>query len=327
MKYSKPLFTVIIFFVNVTCYSQNFVESVISTDLSPDSIKLDFEQYDKKTAIYCAQISEVAYWDSLKILNLTEHLNTIYKTNIYRFELIKEKKSGTQVLLWGNSKFIMVAFRGTEFLSEIKDIIADLKLFRYYQDSGFSNLPAGHGGFRRCIMNLIAYQDIFSRIRIFEKKCNLEKKEILPVYTTGHSLGAALATMFIAPLSFEKFHFSGCYNFAPPLAISLKDTAALSTKYHDIVYDIVNYLDYIPRAGSSSRKYLAHFGKFYRICQSGVLNEEDEKRNNMYVSHPWRTKFRLLKFHRLAKYLSGLKNNGNSNAEILRRKSEGIKCF
>jgi Lipase (class 3) len=312
---------------NLNLIAQNINMDTILNDLNPEKFNGDFSEYDKNTAIYCAQLSEIAYWDSTKISKIINRLELKYTNKNHKFKFIEDEKSGTQLLLFGTNKYVIIAFRGTEFTKELKDIILDVKLFRYYQDSGYSNLPAGHGGFRRGIMNLIDNNDIFNELRNFQKICNINDDDNFPIYTTGHSLGAALATLIIEPLNFEKFNFSGCYNFAPPLVISKTDSENLTNKYGAKIYDIVNFLDYIPRAGKSSRKYLGRVGKFYRICETGEINNENEKRNGKYVGHRWRTKFKLYKFHKLSGYLDGLKYTGNTNKEIVERKNNNVRCF
>jgi len=316
----------LILFSILNSFSQTALDT-IALDLNPALFKKDFSSYDRQTAIYCAQLAEVAYWDPSEIEILITKLNTLYPNYNHRFEFVEDKKSGTQLIFFGTNEYMVIAFRGTEFTKEFKDIVLDAKFFRYYQETGYSNLPSGHGGFRRSIINLIDDEHIFDKLRAFQNTCNVKNEPNFPVYTTGHSLGAALATLIIEPLYTEQFHFSGCYNFAPPLVIDKTETPALSAKYNLIVYDIVNYLDYVPRAGKSSRKYLGRIGKFYRICESGFINDEDEKRNGKYVGHRWRTKFKLYKFHKLKGYLDGLKNPNNTNEAIIGRKAKGIRCF
>lgn len=325
MKNIFLLLIALISSINSSAQDENM--DIILNDLNPDKFKKDFSEYDKNTAVYCSQLSEISYWDSSKISNTIDLLNLKYLNKNHQFKFIEDKKSGTQLLLFGTTDYMILAFRGTEFTKEVKDIILDVKLSTYYQDSGYSNLPAGHGGFRRGIMNLIDNNNIFNELRNFQKVCNINNVDNFPVYTTGHSLGAALATIIIEPLNYEKFNFSGCYNFAPPLVISKTDSEMLSKKYGSQIYDIVNFLDYIPRAGKSSRKNMGRIGKFYRICETGEINNEDEKRNGKYVGHRWRTKFKLYKFHKLSGYISGLKQEGNTNIEIIERKKNNIKCF
>jgi hypothetical protein len=325
-KLSIILFLILVLNIS-TLSAQSECMNTIIEDLNPELFNKDFTGYDQNTAIYCAQLSEVAYWDTGEVSELIADLNRRYPDFNHKYRFLEDKESGTQLIFFATRQYLIIAFRGTEFEKEFKDIVLDGKFFRYYQDSGYSDLPAGHGGFRRGIMNLMDRNKIFAELREFQSLCNINHESDFPVYTTGHSLGAALATLIIEPLHTEQFNFSGCYNFAPPLAIELTETPELFAKYNSTVYDIVNYLDYVTRAGNSGRIHLGRIGKFYRICENGIINNEDEKRDGRYVSHRWRTKFRLYKFHKLSGYLDGVKNTKNSNEDIIKRKEDGTTCF
>ena len=65
-------------------------------DLNPTHLNLDMTSYDQKTAIYCVQLSEVAYWrKKSKIQNLVNQLHTQYPNFTHYFEMLDDKKSGT----------------------------------------------------------------------------------------------------------------------------------------------------------------------------------------------------------------------------------------
>ena len=205
MKYLLIIFTII--GSNNPLWAQMDSSDILLNDLNPENFNQDFSNYDQSTAIYCAQLSEISYWNCTKVKTVVDGLNKRYLNNKHHHEFLEDKKSGTQLLLFGTSDYMILAFRGTEFTKEVKDIILDAKLFSYYQDSGYSELPAGHGGFRKGIMNLMDNQNLIQRLSDFRIKCNSNKIANFPVYTTGHSLGAALATLIIKPLTIEKFNF------------------------------------------------------------------------------------------------------------------------
>ena len=286
----------------------------IKDDLNLVNFNTDFSDYNQKTSVYCAQISKIVYWDSLGIANLHKQVSEKYPNANYRYKFIdhKDKKSDTQALLWGNSDFLVIAFRGTEG-RKLKDWITNIKFCNYKSnqdaDEEIRNIPAGHGGFRRSLMNLITKQNLFEKIDAFIKNGNPNADvSKTPIYLTGHSLGAAISQLFIEPLELHtksKYNFSGAYHFAPPLAVSCEVNEQMKNTYGDKVYDIVNYKDYVPRAG---RNGVAHFGKFYRICKDGLMYKEKES----YI------KFKLFEYRRgheshfLSNHLIALKDQKNT---------------
>jgi hypothetical protein len=82
------------------------------------------------------------------------------------------------------------------------------------------------------------------------------------------------------------------------------------------VHDIINYKDFVPRAG---RNGVAHFGQFYRICLNGLLYKEAEA----YVKFNGTEYFKAFKYHSLKNYLSALRNTENSVAAIDKRSTAG----
>ncbi len=295
-------------------------------DLNPDNFNMDFSEYHQKTSIYCAQLSKVAYWDSLGIQKLHQNLSKIYPEANYRWDFIdhRDSKSHTQVLLLGSTDFVIIAFRGTE-PSVIKDWITDAKFWNYENqpcsNEELANMPAGHGGFRRSLIDLITKKKLFERIDTFIRNGNSNKDvSKTPIYLTGHSLGAAISQLFIEPLRYKKYNFSGAYHFAPPLAVSCKINDYMKSEFQNKVYDIVNYKDYVPRAG---RNGVAHFGKFYRICKNGMMYSEKEA----YIKFRFFEYFRVFTYHSLKNYLKALKSEKNSRIEINKRSVGVYPCL
>jgi hypothetical protein len=295
-------------------------------DLAINKFEKNFSSYNQLTAIYCSQVSEIAYWKSEDIKNIENQLNNKYPNDNYHLQLIdhKDKKSHTQALLYGNKFFLIVAFRGTE-PSRIRDWITDAKFWNYENNyttiEQLANMPAGHGGFRKSLISLITEKKMFDKIdKIISKlKPDFEKSKF-PIYSTGHSLGAAISQLFIEPLNYKGYNFSGAYHFAPPLAVSCKLNDYMKTNYGDKVYDIVNYKDYVPRAG---RNGVAHFGKFYRICKNGLIYSEKES----YTKFRFYEYLSEFKLHSLANHHKAIRSSENSLAEITKRSVGDYPCI
>lgn len=301
---TKILFFIVLFISTIQAQE-------ILNDLNPANFNKDFSEYDQLTSIYCAQISKIAYWDAAGIQKLHQSISEKYPNANYRSEFInhQDKKSHTQVLLWGNTDFLIIVFRGTE-PSKIKDWITDAKFWNYENNPSsneeLANMPPGHGGFRRSLMSLITKKNLFERIDAFllNGNPNADISET-PIYVTGHSLGAAISQLFIEPLHYKKYNFSGAYHFAPPLAVSCDINDYMKTKFGNKVYDIINYKDYVPRAG---RNGVAHFGKFYRICKNGLIFKEKES----YIKFRFFEYLSEFKLHKLQNHIKSIKNKENS---------------
>jgi hypothetical protein len=318
----KTLLAVILLLSNLMI-SQN--EEILE-DLNLEKFDDDFSSYNQLTSIYCSQISEVAYWDADEIAELNKLVNKKYPDDNHHWEFIdhNDKKDHTQALLWGNKNFLIIAFRGTE-PSLFKDWISDAKFWNYENNpdsnEDLANMPAGHGGFRRSLISLITNESIFKKIDEMILKCSLGSTMTdFPIYLTGHSLGAAISQLFIEPLNYKGYNFSGAYHFAPPLAVSCKLNDYMKENYGDKVYDIINYKDYVPRAG---RNGVAHFGKFYRICKNGRIYSEKEA----YVKFKFFEYFSEFKLHSLKNHTEAIRNDQNSTEKISDRSIGDFPCL
>ena len=294
------------------------------TELNPDQFNREFSDYDPNTALFCGQVSEMVYWNAKKIEATYQKIITQYPSTPIRYTFIDYKKSHTQALLWCTKDFMVIAFRGTE-PSRLRDLITDFKFWNYEnhpsQQEALANMPPGHGGFRRSLMNLITEEDLFRQIdeliRNINPAADLSK---FPIYLTGHSLGAAISQLFIECLQYRKYNFAGAYHFAPPLAVACSMNPYMRETYGKKVYDIINYKDYIARAG---RIDVAHFGKFVRICDDKKLYYETES----YVKFTKREYMWVLKYHKLANHLSAIRDPANSTANIVTRSVGETPCM
>ncbi len=296
-------------------------QDVLLTDINPSNFNQDFSEYDQNTALFCAQISEVAYWDQRNIEILKQQVNQNYPESKTSYTLIDDSYGihHNQVLLWANKDFMVIAFRGTE-PSVLKDWLTDSKYWVYENSKGYegelSNMPAGHAGFRKSLMRLMVNKKLIKEIKEKIKEVSPQSDiKSFPIYLTGHSLGAALSQLFIIPLQYHQLNFKGAYHFAPPLAVSCQINAEMRDKYGSIVYDIVNYKDFVPRAGQKGK---AHFGKFYRICDDGLVYKEQEA----YVRFKLSEYFTEFKLHALKNHIELLRKKENT-LSLISQRSEG----
>jgi predicted lipase len=111
-------------------------------------------------------------------------------------------QAGTQAFLAKNDEFAVLAFRGTQ-PTKWEDVRTDLRALKQKTVEG-----KVHKGFQEAFD--LVRDEIFD---IVDKSIGKD----LPLYVTGHSLGAALATVATQELE-EKFHdlIAACYTFGSP---------------------------------------------------------------------------------------------------------------
>lgn len=326
MKKIKLLLTSCAF---LSAFVGSAVPSYITPDmlraLNPANFDADFSTYKQNTALFCAHLSDAAYLPMDKFVELESRLNTAY-SNSYTITVI-ETSVRSRALFLLNKNFLVIAFRGTEF-NEMKDILTDgkFKNYRTNDDSRLAlhNLPTGHAGFRRGIMELINETAIFEKMDklIASLPAGVSK---LPIYLTGHSMGAAYASMFTGCLFQDKnYNFKGAYNFAPPLAIDCEEANSIRNACGSLIYDIVNYKDYVARAGSYCRRNYSHIGKFYRISDLYTLYQEDEHYVR-FTRKEYGVKS-LIEYHSLQGYINATGLDANTEAEIQKR-VDAKACF
>ncbi|MEP5339067.1 MAG: lipase family protein [Algibacter sp.] len=343
----KNILVSIICFLSICVYSQNndevFNDEVID-DLNPQNFLLDFSKYNQKTAVYNAHLSNIVYENEDSIKSFIKALNSKYPNSRIEYNFISNTDTDTEILLFCTKKFMIISFRGT---AGGKDLITDSKFFLYsnrkdtINSNRYKHIPSGHGGFRKSLSSVIEENQLFKKIDILIKKQNNKSVNTFPIYLTGHSLGAALASMFINPLKANNYNFKGCYNFAPPLAISNYEAILMKSdpSIYGVTYDIVNNSDYITRFTRYCRKNMQHIGKFHRICydydDKNYLVPKIQREDETFFQYKFHEQFSFSslfdKFHRIKYYISAVKHELNSSDKVLERdisdQGHGCSCL
>lgn len=294
--------------------------------LNPDSFKTNFNYYDQSTSVYCATLSELAYWTAGDYQNLLVDLQKAYPTANIGGRFISDDGTDTQLILFGTNKFVVVAFRGT---AGVKDMAIDARILLQKNNrrdslTVYKALPQGPAGFRKCVKKVLTRAQLFGHLDRFIHERNHESSAIdkFPVYLTGHSLGAALANLMALPLWDNGYNYCGLYGFAPPFSVSQSDSANVS-RFSKITYDVVFHKDYIARALILWRKKLAHYGTFYRIGTDYIVRREPE----CFVAFTKEESKHWLDSHLLSNYIAGLRGAKNSNLEIEKRAAINDRCI
>jgi len=176
-----------------------------------------------KKAQWFAELSALAYKDekTQKLFFTGEGIGT------HQFI----DSDGTQVMLYTKDKEVGIIFRGTE-PTQLSDILADLDIRKKKakKDDGYV-----HAGFQESL------DDVWEAVKLF-----LSKNEYDRIYLSGHSLGAAIATLAAARL--EKC--TAVYTFGSPRVGGRKFVKANKSILH---WRFINNNDIVTRVPTALR--------------------------------------------------------------------------
>lgn len=172
------------------------------------------------------------------------------------FNLIKTfNKNGTQAFLAKNDEFAVLSFRGTQ-PDKWEDVRTDLRALKLKTVNG-----KVHIGFKN------AFDDVKDAV-VTELRKHLGK---MPLYITGHSLGAALATVAVQEIEDEfNDQVAACYTFGSPRVGDGTYERAIKVPFYRIVNttDIVTLVPFF-------------LGSFVHVGDARYLSRR--KINDVYV--------------------------------------------
>jgi len=208
--------------------------------------------FDLKTALWLAKFSKLAY-DNKK--NVSKVMKKLGFKRILFFD-----NRGTQAYLALHKKFGILSFRGTE--KDFKDILANI---HFYQKKTRDGKYKVHAGFLNAL----------NKIWVLKNKKGLKDyldKIKIPIFYTGHSLGAALAT-----LAAKRKQPKSLYTFGSPKAVGNKLSYYLSKNAN--IYRIVNSIDivtFLPFFHQHAGKliYLDRKGNIWKKSHKIIMFEE-----------------------------------------------------
>lgn len=174
-------------------------------------------------------------------------------------------RKGTQAFVAGNDDIVIVAFRGTE-PKKLRDWHTDAKVRK---EIG----PAGkvHRGFKKALQDVWVDRGGKPGVRtsIDEFQDNGQS-----VWFTGHSLGAALATLAVAELTIrEDRAVNGLYTIGQPRVGDRKFAAAFNQAFRDRCFRFINNNDLVTRVPPRKFKY-SHVGQALYIDSKGRLHDD-----------------------------------------------------
>jgi hypothetical protein len=226
--------------------------SILEELASPPTNRAAYSDRMAWTMAYMAKLAYIRFEeDELELERLEYSLQSGW------FNLIKTfNRNGTQAFMAKNNEFAVLAFRGTQ-LDRWEDIRTDIQILKQKTVKG-----RVHTGF------IEAFKDV--REEIFDAVRNSTGTE-LPLYVTGHSLGAALATVATGELD-DTFHdlIAACYTFGSPRVGDGKYEKSIKTPFYRVlnVTDVVTLLPFL-------------FGTFVHVGDARYLSRR--RVNDVYL--------------------------------------------
>lgn len=250
-------------------------------------------KYRHQNALFLAKCSQLAYESSESI-----HVK-ITKWGFPQFAFFDRKE--TEAFVIGNDDIIVVAFRGTE-PRKLKDWMTDKQIIRR---SG----PYGkvHRGFLKSLNNVWA--DIQNTLISFQDRGQ-------SIWFTGHSLGAALATLAVAKMGEEAKPVNGLYTFGQPRVGGVTFARNFDLAFKAQTFRFVNNSDVVTRVPHRVLGY-RHVGQVLYIDSSGILHDDVHWWNQFldrikgHIADLGKLGTDGVKDHGMAKYLKNMRKKEN----------------
>ncbi|MBI2313733.1 MAG: lipase family protein [Betaproteobacteria bacterium] len=165
----------------------------------------------------------------------------------------------TQAFVAGNDNLVAVAFRGTE-PGRLKDWMTDAGTD--FVEGSFGQV---HGGFHRALQGV--------RAAVREAIDEFQGGAGRSLWFTGHSLGAALATLAVAQLRQEDKPVYGLYTFGQPRTGDREFERTFNQDFKPRCFRFVNNNDLVTRVPPRASGF-SHVGTFLYFDRDGKLQDD-----------------------------------------------------
>lgn len=219
---------------------------IYGTEFNPDTAN-----FHAGNAYVLGQAAALSYEDAVTIESRTRQWGLSSCRNI--------SVRGTEAFVAANDELVIIAFRGTE-PTKIGDWLTDAAVLPV---AG----PAGqvHSGFLRAL-NLV-WPDVLRAIDALQTKGQ-------SLWFTGHSLGAALATLAVARLRLnEDRAVHGLYTFGQPRTGDREFETRFNLDFKSQCFRYVNNSDVVTRVPTRLTGY-SHVGTFVYFDKDGKASAD-----------------------------------------------------
>ncbi|MEI6428489.1 MAG: lipase family protein [Pseudanabaena sp. ELA607] len=215
-------------------------------------------KYSASNAYLAALCAQLAYKNEGEIKDEIKKQIPNWELNENNFHFFDRVE--TQGFIMGNDEMIVLAFRGTE-PSKIQDWLTDLQ---FMQCKGPSGVNVHSGFYEGLLVVWEAVKDKITELRQQEQS----------ILLTGHSLGAALATLATAQLKEDMdIIANGLYTFGSPRVGGKDFREYFNNSFADRAFRLVNNNDAVTRFPPRINGY-AHTGQFLYFDTDGDLHQE-----------------------------------------------------
>ena len=174
----------------------------------------------------------------------------------------------TQAFLAANDDKMVLSFRGTEM--DIDDIATDLN----FDKVGGPLEGRVHEGFLLALLSVWAGRNGIRRaLREFRAERKSKTGRAPALYITGHSLGAALATLAAAKLAEAHQPVWGVYTFGSPRVGDPAFAKSYNAALKPITMRVGNNNDLVTRIPTRGMEF-SHVGRYFYLKESGECVED-----------------------------------------------------
>lgn len=268
----------------ITASAAGVMPALAADYWSADARERDFatfkstaDGYESSNAASLARASLLAYCDGGVVNRVCAR---------WKFDGVRWiDRHDTEAFIAWNTEIVLVAFRGTE-PTHVLDLLADAKCalvdaaVSSLADDGtprreIVKLPSGkaHGGFLRALG--WALDDIDKAVSDAVGDGHPRK-----LWITGHSLGAALATLYAARVQYASgsdvlanVKVQGLYTFGSPRVGDDEFVASLAEPLAKLTFRFVNHEDLVTRVAPRAFGY-GHVGRLMYLLENGMLDDD-----------------------------------------------------
>jgi triacylglycerol lipase len=212
--------------------------------------------FDLRNARSLCLASHLAYKNEKEIKSVISR----WGFDLHRFHFMNRQYPGidTQGFIATNDDSILIAFRGTE---KVSDWVTDLQV-------SLAGGPFGkiHEGFLAALYSVL--WDLIESIDRFRNGADPQ-----PLWFTGHSLGAAIATVAVAKFREMDRPVRGLYTFGSPRVGNRQFEQSFNADFKHRTFRLVHGNDVISRIPTRSMGY-SHVGIFYYLDPDGGVKRD-----------------------------------------------------